>query len=429
MPIRFWFALILTMLFAACGSDDSDPRVSRAATPTEAVATSSSTPLPTDTPTPTSTPTQTDMPTEPPTATPTHTPLLADELAAAGVGRHLGIAPSTITPNGDWTAYSYDPAEETAICLRGTPYQVNIRRGTSNHVLLYLEGGGACWNFQSCWQSPRAKLEAQPFFGAGIFDFSSPANPFRDWNIVYASYCDGSVFAGDNVADYQGNRTYHHGLQNLSAAVALMRREFPSPDRIVVSGSSAGGFGTYTGYGVTRVAFPDTPILIFNDSGPGLQNPADTQAVQDRLANWNFTRSVPASCTRCATQLTYLSEWALGRDPSLRAAYFSYLQDAVIRSFLSLDGAAYESLLREVTDDIHSRHPDRFKRFFVQGAGHTVLELPTFSTLEIMGTAVRDWTADFLVDGPAWQDLVEGVNPFEGFRSETGASCGKPGRG
>ena len=54
---------------------------------------------------------------------------------------------------------------------------------------------------------------------------------------------------------YAGTPTYPHGLYNLSAAVSLLQREVPAPDRIVVSGSSAGGFGTYTGYGVTRVAF------------------------------------------------------------------------------------------------------------------------------------------------------------------------------
>ena len=61
-----------------------------------------------------------------------------------------------------------------------------------------------------------------------------------------------------------------------------------------------------------------------------------------------------------------------------------------------------------MTDDIHSRQPERFKRFFIQGESHTVLELPQFYTTTIDGTTVRDWTADLLDDGPQWQDLVEG---------------------
>jgi hypothetical protein len=174
-----------------------------------------------------------------------------------------------------------------------------------------------------------------------------------------------------------GGRTYHHGLQNLSAAVTLMRELFPDPELVVVSGSSAGGYGTFAGYGVTRVAYPETPILVLNDSGPGVQNPESTRGIQDRQTNWKINDTIPPTCTRCSEQYSDLTEWALQRDPTLRYGLFSTLRDAIIRSFNDLDGAGYEALLREVAGDIESRNPDRY------------------------------WTADFLTDGPAWQDLIE----------------------
>jgi hypothetical protein len=346
---------------------------------------------------------------------------IVEELEAVGVGRYLDIVPSRMERNDDWDEYFFDPAEESAICLRGAPYQVEVRRGTSNRVLLYLEGGGACWNAATCAPSggnpPTAKVAATPFFGAGIFELDNPDNPFRDWNIVYAPYCDGSVFAGDNVVEYNGIRTYHHGLQNVSAAVALLRDQFPDPETIVVSGSSAGGYGTYSGYAVTRVAFPDTPVLVLNDSGPGVQNLDDPQAIADRRNNWLFEESIPPSCTNCTEQFSYLSEWSLERDPTLRVGVFSYLRDIVIRSFLVLTPTEYEALLREVTGDIHDNYPDRFKRFFVNGEGHTVLASPEFYTLAADGTTMDVWTAEFLADGSGWRDLVEVTNPFDGFAS------------
>jgi hypothetical protein len=61
-----------------------------------------------------------------------------------------------------------------------------------------------------------------------------------------------------------------------------------------------------------------------------------------------------------------------------------------------------------VTDDIRTRQPERFKRFFVQGEAHTISELPIFYTAQIGGTTLRDWTADLIADGPRWQDLIEG---------------------
>ena len=413
--------LLAVLLLAGCG-DDSDNGPRPTATPTTAAATATATPAstatataaPTDTLAPTATATlpPTATATAPPTATATETatPSLVDELTATGIGRYLGDStPAETVPNGAWESLRFDPADAKAICLRGDPYRVEIRRGSTDKVLLFLEGGGACWNNASCWLTPTAKLTADPTFGAGIFSLDDPANPFKDWNIVYAPYCDGSVFGGDNLATYDGRPTYHHGLQNLSAAVTAMRAAFPDPEQIVVAGSSAGGYGTYTGYGVTRVAYPDTPIVTLNDSGPGLQNPDDVESIEERLTNWAFRQFVPPSCTRCSEQITYLTEWALDRDPTLRVGYFSNLGDGVIRTFNRLSAAAYEALLRQVTDDIHSRQPERFKRFFVQGESHTILELPGFYTQAIGDTRIDEWTADLLDDGPRWRDLIEGV--------------------
>ncbi len=309
--------------------------------------------------------------------------------------------------NGAWDEYHFDPALQDAMCLSGEPYQVNVHRGTSNNVLLYLEGGGACWNQATCWDTPISKRDAGSATPWGILDFNDATNPFRDWTVVYAPYCDGSLFAGDNIIDYGPHRTYHHGLRNLSAAVALLKREVPDPSVLVVSGSSAGGYGTYTGYGVARVAFPDTRILVLNDSGPGFENPSEPQATADRIEHWQYTRFVPADCARCNDDLVYLSEWALARDPALRIAYFNYQQDEVLRFFLQFDMAGFEAGLKAVSGGIAAEFPTRFKRYLPRGTRHTVLPLPMFYKLSVDGTTVRDWVSDFLNDGPAWRDVVE----------------------
>ncbi|MEO2169218.1 MAG: pectin acetylesterase-family hydrolase [bacterium] len=72
-------------------------------------------------------------------------------------------------------------------------------------------------------------------------DITRDENPFRDFDIIYVPYCDGSVFIGDRIVDYDGEQTYHHGLRNLSVGVDAMLANFPNPSRIVVAGSSAGG--------------------------------------------------------------------------------------------------------------------------------------------------------------------------------------------
>jgi hypothetical protein len=196
-----------------------------------------------------------------------------------------------------------------------------------------------------------------------------------------------------------------------------MRDRFPAPTEITVTGSSAGGFGTFPGYGVIRLVYPDTPVLVLNDSGPGLRND-DEQAHMERQDSTRSRDVVPSSCTDCADQLSFLIDWWLERDARLRVGLFSYLGDFVIADALDLSSQEYGELMRNVTDEIHMRHPGRFKRFLAAGRAHTILlgagrgpngfgTEGTLTTLAIDGTPLLDWIADFIVDGPRWQDLVD----------------------
>lgn len=332
----------------------------------------------------------------------------AEELAASGFGDYLGVqSPSSSSQRGEWTEYFYDPADEGAVCLTGEQFQVNVRKGTTDNVLLYMQGGGACWDYLTCYVLGTATTGANGAIESGALDINDPNSPFKDWNIVYLPYCDGSVFTGDATVDYNGQRTFHHGLRNLSVGVDAIKRSFPNASRIVVSGSSAGGYGTFAGYGVTRVAFPNTPIQVFNDSGPGLQNLDASQDVKDRTVNWNFTKRIPPSCTECTQQYTYLIDWSLDRDSKLRTALYSYQQDGVISFFIDLDGPDYQQLLLSVTGDVHARNPERFERFFPLGTSHTVLLGPEFYTQTVNGVSLLDWTNAFLADGPGWNDTIE----------------------
>lgn len=331
-----------------------------------------------------------------------------EELRATGFAKYLGAqAPSRTVEDGEWTHYFFDPAEEGAICLVGDEFQVSVKNGPSDDALLYLQGGGACWDYATCHVANTAFRTANGPIQSGIIDTTDERNPFKDYDIVYVPYCDGSVFMGDATVDYGGITTHHHGLQNLSVAVDALVRNFSNASRVVVAGSSAGGYGTYAGYGAVRVALPETPILVFNDSGPGVQNFDAPEDVQNRVANWNFTDLIPESCTRCSEQYTYLTGWALDRDPWHRSALFSYQQDRVISFFIDLSGPEYRDLFMGVTGDLEAEYPNRFDRYLPTGTGHTVLLGSEFYTHSINGTSLLDWTRAFLDAPEAWEDVVE----------------------
>lgn len=332
----------------------------------------------------------------------------AEELRETGFGKYLGAqAPSRAVEDGEWTHYFFDPAEEGALCLVGGEFQVSVKDGPSDEVLFYLEGGGACWDYGTCHVANTATRTANAPVQSGIVDATRAENPFAEFDVVYVPYCDGSVFIGDATVTYGGVRTHHHGLQNLSVAVDALQRHFPDPERIVVAGSSAGGYGTYAGYGATRVAYPDTPILVFNDSGPGVQNVDASEDVRNRVANWNFTKLIPESCTQCSEQYSYLHTWATERDDSLRTALYSYQRDSVIGFFLGLSGADYQSLIVSVTDEIVAQNGGRFARYFPLGSDHTVLLSRAFYTQMVNGVSLLDWTQAFLDGSDDWGDIVE----------------------
>ena len=337
----------------------------------------------------------------------TGAPGAAAELRASGFGDHLGQQqPSRTFQRGEWTEYYFDPAAGQATCLTGTEFQVNVRHGSSDRVLLYLQGGGACWDHQSCYFDFRALPIANGAIQLGALAVGDPASPFHDDDVVYVPYCDASLFGGDTVVEHGGKRTWHHGLWNLSVGVDAVVREFPDASEIVIAGSSAGGFGNMPAYAVTRVAFPDTPIIVFNDSGPGFENHA-VPASELRAAAWRAAERYPASCARCDEHALWLLDWALERDPGLRVALYGFQRDEIIMDFFELDEGGYRDLLLDLTGDVRSRHPERFKRYLVAATGHTILQDREFFTLSADGLRVADWTQAFLDGSDAWRDVVE----------------------
>lgn len=66
----------------------------------------------------------------------------AAELAGPA-GKYLGKSRvAKTTTEGGVTTHELDPAAG-AVCMRGDPYYVSTRRGSSDDLLIFLQGGGA----------------------------------------------------------------------------------------------------------------------------------------------------------------------------------------------------------------------------------------------------------------------------------------------
>jgi hypothetical protein len=361
------------------------------------------------------------------------------EMIDLGMERYLGQTTPQTSEQADGSKLHQFATADGPMCLRGGDFQTLTHAGQRDELLIYLQGGGACWSelciaFEDAGDSIPA---------AGILDGELAVNPVRDWNLGYVPYCDGSLFAGDIDVDADGDGTidrYHRGLANLSAALEVIHSEFPEPPRILLSGLSAGAYGTIMAGALARSVWPEVPIDLVADGGIGLGKPGIEGFITGILAEWNIMRIIPASCTDCFADghATQLVSWALERDPSMRYAAISSLEDTVISTmFLGISAAAYRSEVRAITGDMIWEHPEQYVRFIYAGSRHTTLAisestdlnnagtlpfdvgdsdtiagqlddiLGRFDVTAIEGVTVADWLSLWLADSPDFESLAE----------------------
>ncbi len=104
------------------------------------------------------------------------------ELHEAGVDKYIGeFTPISSTDVGDgWTKHTFDPdGGNGPICIAGTPFSAFTRAGNPSKLLIFEQGGGACWqDFYFC--NVLAEAQEPPLPAAGIWDFDSNDNTFAN---------------------------------------------------------------------------------------------------------------------------------------------------------------------------------------------------------------------------------------------------------
>ncbi len=392
-----------------------------------------------------------------------------DELRAAGVDKYLGTSRSLQSEYGVWTKHDFDPdyvpdgtyptgiRPDGPVCIAGTPYSVFTRQGDPKKLLIFLQGGGACWqNFPFCNILAENQYPPQDGPFPGVFDPTAADNPFADYSVVYMPYCDGSTFGGDNDvkndASFPAGPTRHHrGLRNVSAGMDVARAMFPKAKQITVMGHSAGGVGAaaFTPF-LARFAFGNnTKLTVYNDAGPIAVNlgtppgPGGPDlswlSVLARQNDWQFQQFYPQSCIddgRCNAfgQQTGIIDWRLENDSTIREGFYETDSDRTNRFFAQGDTTrmapeAYRELILTEHGALHEAYPRRYKRFIVSGDdthGAIQVTAPTpnfpfpqpfsFYTQEANGTPLTIWASEFIRIGQrqsqfGWKDIVEDYVP------------------
>lgn len=313
-------------------------------------------------------------------------------------------------PDRTWTWVDFPNTH----CLNGSATGLGVYLNqASDKVIIYLDGGGACFNDATC------DGVANPN-GYGAANFSRPTNgilsdtdgdnPFRDWNKVFIPYCTGDIYAGANADGFNGHMFL--GYVNMGEYMNRLVPTFGESSQVVLSGSSAGGFGATYNYDRTQQAFGDTPVYLLNDSAPLFSSTYMRPCLQEQLRTaWNLDATLPRDCASCfeGNGLSSFLPFLANKYPNRRMALISSERDNVIRYFYGFGlsphcdesaeftGDDYVLGLEELRDDTLAASPN-FSTFYIDSAQHVwLMQSPGTVSSGFPTTKLSEWL-------PTWLD-------------------------
>lgn len=328
--------------------------------------------------------------------------------------RHNCTAVAPIEPDPMTWEYFEIPGTK---CIDGTPagFATNYNPA-STKLVIYLEAGGACFNsFCESLHHPGPNIPTN----GGIFERTNNANPVRDWSWVYVPYCSGDVYAGQAETMLGGKLRYFYGYSNITA---FLERVVPTfqVDQVLLTGASAGGFGSSINYPQTQRAFGSVPVVLIDDSAPPMSTTVYPPCLQEIWRNvWRLDKTVFAECGTDCDDPNGFSEDMLTHIrtefPNMRGGLYSTLSDQTIRSFAGYGWAngynmcgevstavtapVYQSGLTEIRTKVMAT--PGFGTFYIAGTSHTRLRTSSFYTTTVGGTTLPEWIANTLAGNAA----------------------------
>ncbi len=319
-----------------------------------------------------------------------------------------------------------EPGGETT-CSDGSDYRFFARKGDPAKLMVYLQGGGGCWNAATCdregqptytTQAPpqlKSPAGADPEEGAvhGVLAFGHPENPFADYSVLFVPYCTGDVHIGNRSASYtvaaDGDAperevtVEHKGFVNGMAALEWAYEAFRSPETIFVTGSSAGAIPSPAYARILKDHYGAARVVQLGDGAGGYRNIANARPHEawDALAALSdFPEIAAMSSEDFSFEALYTTAGAA--EPEVMFSRYDTAEDAVQVQFLAISGQAPESLqtLLDANEADIDAAITNYRSYLAPGDVHTILLRPEFYTYSVDGTRFRDWIADLAAGNP-----------------------------
>jgi hypothetical protein len=333
-----------------------------------------------------------------------------------------------VAPPSEWT---WVPVPETR-CRDGSTTGFAVRiNPASDKLVIYLQGGGACFNGASCLANP-SSFGIDKFNNwkddkgtAGILDDSKDTNPVKDWNAVFIPYCTGDVHTGNatgvNVPGLLGpNNQAFVGYANLGHDLERIVPTFPNLSKVLLTGDSAGGFGALFNYDRVAQAFCPADVSLIDDSGLILPDQYLAPCLQERWRSlWKLSDNLPQDCEGCRNPdgggLVNMYTFLGAKYPTSRLGALGSRADSIITLFYGwgrnecaningLDaplgiGRYAEGL--QVTRDSYLKRSPAWGSYYINSLQHTWIGGNSYYRNKVKGVTLLSWVRDIVEGAPS----------------------------
>ncbi len=312
------------------------------------------------------------------------------------------------------TSWSEVGMDKPCQCSDGSNYSVWHRDASQTHVVLYFQGGGACWNDFTCvvpggtyktdtgeWDNPTSRTQESSNAG-GIFNFANHDNPLVDYSFIFVPYCSGDIHVGNNNVTYEHGEVQHRGHLNAMSGFELMKSLYPNAEEIFVTGSSAGSIPATLYAMKSAMDYPDASVSAFNDATGGLVSLETIDldmlwSINETMSDFSLDGLVSFNNLSSADLVIVPAMQNLG----IKFARYDNAYDNTMRYFNGLlDNPPfdYNEQIRISENEIEEAGID-ISGFIAPGDGHTILGGSGFYELEVEGHSFLEWFTSFVEGG------------------------------
>jgi hypothetical protein len=326
-----------------------------------------------------------------------------------------GSTPVAVGNSADWDRVV--PGGDSQ-CADGSEYAFWVHAADPAKVVLFLQGGGACWEATTCaftdddsttydWNVTDGD---DPAYRGGIFDVSNPDNPLANYSFVYVPYCTGDVHLGNVTHEYSPELTVRHkGFVNGTAGLNYLVENYANAEQVVVAGVSAGSVAAPVYGGLAADALPNAQVTVLADSSGAYPNDPDLNS--EILGLWGTLETMPD--WEVNKGLT-VEAWGIPRfwiqagrhDPEIVMARFDYAFDEVQARFITLAGLNPTNLLASIDTNEATIEAAGVAQhsYTAPGHNHTIINGEEFYTTEVNGVTLVAWV-EALIGGRPLDDV------------------------